>query len=80
MTEKGNGGTGMVHRIRNKDINGRYENKTFLFERVDLGTLRWFGHRMDEGRLTKRIYRADVGDVRKDFGREGGGGIGWESL
>ena len=42
-------------------------NKASLLERVDQSTLRWFGRleRMDEGRLTKRIYRGEGGGFGK---------------
>ena len=41
--------------------------KSSLLERVDQSTLRWFDQmeRIDEGMLTKRIYRTGVNGVRK---------------
>ena len=55
-----------MHRIKNRSIKRRCGNKDLHLGKVNLGALRWFGHieRMDEAKLTKRIYRADVDGVR----------------
>ena len=52
-------GVGVMQRIGNKDIRLRCVDKASLLERVDQRTLRRFSRmeRMDEGRLTKGIYR-----------------------
>ena len=44
-----------MHKIRDRDIEGRCGNKASVLERVDQRTLRWFGHmeRLDKGRLAK---------------------------
>ena len=65
-SEKGIGSRGM-HRIRNREIRGTCVRKASMSGRVDQSTLSWFGHmnRMDEGRLRKRICRADVNEVRR---------------
>ncbi|GBP89017.1 hypothetical protein EVAR_36611_1 [Eumeta japonica] len=46
----------------------RRMEKENVVTRVEKGVLRWFGHleRMNEGGLTKQIYRADVCDERVD--------------
>ena len=56
-----------MHNISNRSIRERCGNKDSLLQRVGQITYRWFGYmeRMDEGRLTKRIYRADMDGVKR---------------
>ena len=58
---------GMIYRIRNMNIRRNIRNKTYLLERVDQNTFRRFGYmeRMYEGKLMRKIYRADVDGIRR---------------
>ncbi|GBP67262.1 hypothetical protein EVAR_47214_1 [Eumeta japonica] len=49
-------------RRRNSDVTERCGLKEDVVTRVERGILQWFGHleRMNEYRLTKQIYRANV--------------------
>ena len=55
-------GVSLSERIPNDVIRNRCELKDSIVTRVERGMLRWFGHleRMDERRLTKKIYCAKV--------------------
>ena len=55
-----------VDRLRNEEVRRRAGVPYELAERVDESVLRWFGHveRMDEGRLTKRVWRGEVDGSR----------------
>ena len=57
---------GVMDRIMDRDIRERCGNRAYLLKRVNQSTLSWFGHkeRMDEQRLTKRICRTEVGEVK----------------
>ncbi|GBP15383.1 hypothetical protein EVAR_80557_1 [Eumeta japonica] len=58
-------------RCRNSDVRERCGWKEEVETRVERGMLRWFGHleSMNESRLTKQIYRANVCDGKVDKGR-----------
>ncbi|GBP66815.1 hypothetical protein EVAR_59512_1 [Eumeta japonica] len=51
-------------RRKNSDAREGFGLKEDVVTRVERGMLRWFGHRerMNERRLTKQIYRANVSD------------------
>ena len=51
-----------MDRIRNVDIRTRCGSKMSLMDRADQSMLKWFGHmeRMENDRMTKRIYIAEV--------------------
>ncbi|GBP16084.1 hypothetical protein EVAR_94422_1 [Eumeta japonica] len=51
-------------RCRNSDVRERCGLREDVVTRVERGMLRWFSHleRMNESRLTRQIYRADVCD------------------
>ncbi|GBP70680.1 hypothetical protein EVAR_88855_1 [Eumeta japonica] len=55
-------GVSRKDRCRNSDVRERCGLKEDVVTRVERGMLRWFGHleRMNESRLTKQIYRANV--------------------
>ncbi|GBP61235.1 hypothetical protein EVAR_45254_1 [Eumeta japonica] len=57
-------GVSREDRCRNSNVGERYGLKEDVVTRVERGMLRWFGHldRMNESRLTKQIYRANVCD------------------
>ena len=59
-------GVTRVDRLRNEEVRRRAGVPYELAERVDESVLRWFGHveRMDEGRLTKRVWRGEVDGSR----------------
>ena len=72
--------------MKSRDIRERCGNQVFLLEGGDQSASRRLGHieRMEEGRLTKRIYRADVDGTRKRGRskrrwRDGGGVCGAEA-
>ena len=53
-------------RVRNERVREMCGNKRSFGERVDQGVLKWYGHmeRMNDERLTKRVYKAEVEGVR----------------
>ena len=53
------------NRVRNEEVRRRTGVMRELSGRADQSVLRWFGHieRMDEDRLVKRVYRAEVRGV-----------------
>ncbi|GBP05451.1 hypothetical protein EVAR_2978_1 [Eumeta japonica] len=61
-------------RCRNSDVRERCDLKEDVVTRVERSMLRWFGRRerMNESRLTKEMYRANVynGKVGKGHGRK----------
>ncbi|GBP69520.1 hypothetical protein EVAR_88421_1 [Eumeta japonica] len=58
-------------RCRNSDVRERCGLKEGIVTRVERGMLRWFGHleRINENRLIKQIYRANVCDGKVGKGR-----------
>jgi hypothetical protein len=56
-------GVKLSDRVRNEVIRKDYGVKEDVVTKIENNMLRWFGHveRMDERRLTKEIYEADVG-------------------
>ena len=59
-------GVSRVDRVRNEEVRRRVGVDRSLADRVDQRVLRWYGHmeRMNEERLTKRVWRAEVDGVR----------------
>ena len=59
-----------VNRVRNALIRERCGCKLRVLERIERNVLKWFGYveRMEEKRLVKRVYRANV-EVNKGRGR-----------
>ena len=57
-------------RINNDVVRSRTGMVKRLEERVDARVLRWFGHmeRMYEGRLEKKVWKAEVSGRRPKFG------------
>ena len=55
-------GVSVMDRVRNVDIRRLCGSKVSLSDRADRNILKWFGHieRMEEVRLTKRIYISEV--------------------
>jgi hypothetical protein len=56
-------GVKLSDRVRNEAIREECGVKEDVVTKIEKNMLRWFGHveRMDERRLTKEIYEADVG-------------------
>jgi hypothetical protein len=56
-------GVKLSDRVRNDVIREECGVKEDVVTKIEINMLRWFGHveRMDERRLTKEIYEADVG-------------------
>ena len=61
---------GVIQRIRRREIRRRCGNKASLFGRMDQRTLRLFGHvdKMEEGRLKKNIFRAEMDGLGEGVG------------
>ena len=59
-------GVTLRDRINNDEVRLRTGMEKRLEERVDARVLRWFGHmeRMDEGRLVKKVWKAEVSGRR----------------
>ena len=59
-------GVSITDRIRNVVIRDECELETDVLGKIRKSTLRWFGHveQMNEGRLTKQIYNANVDGAR----------------
>ena len=59
-------GVSRLDRLRNEEIRRRMGVTKEMAERVDESVLRWFGHmeRMDEERLTKRVWKMEVAGQR----------------
>ena len=59
-------GVNMRDRVRNEEIRRRVGIQDILSERMDRRVMSWYGHieRMDDNRLTKRIYKANARGVR----------------
>jgi hypothetical protein len=59
-------GVSRMDRVRNVEVRQRTGVVKKLSERVDQSVLRWYGHmvRMDEERLTKKVWRAQVNGGR----------------
>ncbi|CAH1645106.1 unnamed protein product [Spodoptera littoralis] len=55
-------GLKLSDRVKNSVIRERCGLKDDVVTRIEKGMLRWFGHveRMDESRVTKEVYRADM--------------------
>jgi hypothetical protein len=64
-------GVRLSDRVRNEVIREECGVKEDLVTKIKKNMLRWFGHveRMDEWRLTKEIYEADVGGTAAGRGR-----------
>jgi hypothetical protein len=56
-------GVKLSDRVRNDVIREECGVKEYVVTKIDKRWLRWFGHveGMDERRLTKEIYKADLG-------------------
>jgi hypothetical protein len=56
-------GIKLSDKVRNEVIREKCGAKEDVVTKIENNMLRWFGHveRMDERRLTKEIYEADVG-------------------
>jgi hypothetical protein len=56
-------GVKLSDRVKNKVIKEERGVKEDVVTKIEKNMLRWFGHveRMDERRLTKEIYEAEVG-------------------
>lgn len=59
-------GVRRVDRVRNERIRERCGSKKSMLGRADESVLRWYGHveRMDNERVTKKIYESSVSGVR----------------
>ena len=55
-----------MDRVRNEEVHRRAGIERKFASRVDQKVLRWFGQRMDEYRITRRVLMAEVngGQVR----------------
>jgi hypothetical protein len=55
-------GVKLSARVRNQVIREEFGMKEYVVTQIEKNMLSWFGHveRMDERRLTKEIYEADV--------------------
>ena len=75
-------GVTRLDRVRNEEVRRRTGMERKLSERVDQRVLSWYGHvvRMDEERLTERVWKAEVSGVnlrgRPRRGAEGTGCVG----
>jgi hypothetical protein len=58
-------GVKLSDRVRNDVIREECVVKEDIVTKIEKNMLRWFGHleRMDERRLTKEIYKADLGGI-----------------
>ena len=59
-------GVSRLDRLRNEEVRRRAGVERKLSERVDQRVLGWYGHmvRMNDERLTKRVWKAEASGVR----------------
>ena len=59
-------GVSRMDRVRNEEVRMRAGIEWELASRADQRVLRWFGHveRMDEYRMTRRVFMAEISEGR----------------
>ena len=59
-------GISIRDRVRNEEVRKKVQVNEKLSERIDKRVLTWFGHveRMNDGRMTKRVYKSEVSGTR----------------